>query len=1435
MGSASSKFRKHLQNGDEVAALHLYNNSADLRKGMDPSSSYGDSHQHETPLHYAARHGMKSLLRIFLHDHGGNPNKTNNKRETALHCVCMEKNSEFYSVKKRRAECLTLILQWRGTTLQDGEVEKVDLGAQDEKNNTALHYAAASGLRGCAELLVQSGCPLFVENIDQETPCDSAEKSGHGEIALYLESKMVFSNDGIIETSSEELLSNSYNERAVTSSEELLSNSYNEILQDYSGLRAQDLQEAKDQLLVETADMLSVPLFTAEALLRNHEWSREMLLEAWMSDPFACCEKCGVTPPPSLYMDKPSTEDLPLLTTSQSESITSDCMCEICTCSFLSSDGPVHMSCEHQFCRTCWKTYLNLKIQEGEAHHITCPAYGCSRLVPVDIIESVVSRQMARKYLQFDIQAFVESNPTIKWCPFPGCGNAVRLPDLEGPASPNILVTPSIPVDTSRAVDCGNGHYFCWECLGESHEPCSCGNWKTWHEKISEIKPEQLSCTEVETETAANFLWLVTNSKACPNCKSPIQKNEGCNHMKCTKCKHDFCWVCLEPWKRHNSSTGGYFKCNRYEVVKKVEEDTANAVSDAEAKNSRMQELNRFVHYYSRFKNHEHSYKLEEPLLHTAKDKMMKLAEAVTDIATANEETRFVEEAVHQLLKARRVLKCSYVYGYYLDGPGYKKIVFEFMQTELEECTEILSQMVNRLYLRTPRRKIIEQATIVQRKRHEFISAIAKGLVPPETPPSLRKKKRRKYSLDMEDEELRKAIIASIQEVDPANPWIKDASGRHTNVMAVLDWPGYDSDDSDSETLPPTSFGKCLRPDCDRPRAKNPRTGAAHDHCSLRCLRLDQLDKLEQKEKKPDPPEVVLDEHMDLLRALEMSRLQYLRDSGVLNSNESQVDDRSSHRSDDDAQQSPRIPHSSSPTVLSPPPPGRSRAKAMTPMEKLDLELQRVLEISSIKPEDMDPDLKLAMEISLKDSKGSGSPASDRCPHHSRKSSNSRFNFEDTTSSVVAQVPNKSVEDLIHMEQLPKLAIEDMAGPKDDPLEELGAYGGQGAQAVPLLCAGSSGLSAGASCPNPQSHLLLSGGPQAVPQVSRSSSKAMSAHSKAMLESNVAFPASQSELPVKDQAMPSHDDTAATLPERKVGSRLSDSSFGIIKDLDVTNIHAGDVDKTKEFLAKDISLFPKQKESKGGRADGEVRKDKNEDSVQFTCQFPQQWITDSCDAGTERALLGQETKVTLDFSTSDLSFIDAESPEAVKMDSVFTEGSKSESGVLWSGRMAVDADSPELRAEQSSVQPERLDSQTDMGSHSDCNIDKAKLLQMTEDLLIMTAALPSFDWDEGGQSEEDSLASRHGHAEASTITQRASMAESEPSEVEEDSDSRDCVDPSRAPVRSDIQRVRNPFVPTRASDPNDLEHSNVTSQDDLDPSEVTDPNELALSSHSFYV
>lgn len=43
-------------------------------------------------------------------------------------------------------------------------------------------------------------------------------------------------------------------------------------------------------------------------------------------------------------------------------------------------------------------------------------------------------------------------------------------------------------------------------------------------------------------------------------------------------------------------------------------------------------------------------------------------------------DTTFIEDAVHELLKTRRILKCSYPYGFFLEPKSTKKEIFELMQ-----------------------------------------------------------------------------------------------------------------------------------------------------------------------------------------------------------------------------------------------------------------------------------------------------------------------------------------------------------------------------------------------------------------------------------------------------------------------------------------------------------------------------------------------------------------------------------------------------------------------------------------------------------------------------------------------------------------------------------------------------------------------------------
>lgn len=63
---------------------------------------------------------------------------------------------------------------------------------------------------------------------------------------------------------------------------------------------------------------------------------------------------------------------------------------------------------------------------------------------------------------------------------------------------------------------------------------------------------EQHLCIE-SNKSGTKPEWLPEYSsscriKQCPTCRVWIEHREACNHMTCCYCRHEFCFICLQPW-----------------------------------------------------------------------------------------------------------------------------------------------------------------------------------------------------------------------------------------------------------------------------------------------------------------------------------------------------------------------------------------------------------------------------------------------------------------------------------------------------------------------------------------------------------------------------------------------------------------------------------------------------------------------------------------------------------------------------------------------------------------------------------------------------------------------------------------------------------------------------------------------------------------------
>ena len=106
----------------------------------------------------------------------------------------------------------------------------------------------------------------------------------------------------------------------------------------------------------------------------------------------------------------------------------------------------------------------------------------------------------------------------MTWCPAPDCDHSVSC------SLPKRNLDCIIPT-----VKCLCSLRFCFACSHIDHQPAPCHLLRLWMKKCAD-----------DSETAN---WVNANTKDCPKCNTMIEKNGGCNHMTCRKCRYEFCWV----------------------------------------------------------------------------------------------------------------------------------------------------------------------------------------------------------------------------------------------------------------------------------------------------------------------------------------------------------------------------------------------------------------------------------------------------------------------------------------------------------------------------------------------------------------------------------------------------------------------------------------------------------------------------------------------------------------------------------------------------------------------------------------------------------------------------------------------------------------------------------------------------------------------------
>eukprot|EP00698_Gefionella_okellyi_P012867 TRINITY_DN3499_c0_g2_i1.p1 TRINITY_DN3499_c0_g2~~TRINITY_DN3499_c0_g2_i1.p1 ORF type:complete len:462 (-),score=17.15 TRINITY_DN3499_c0_g2_i1:309-1694(-) len=223
------------------------------------------------------------------------------------------------------------------------------------------------------------------------------------------------------------------------------------------------------------------------------------------------------------------------------------------TCDICFTDVPKNamhkMSCGHPFCKECWRQHIETQLMASPAAALACKCMqaDCKKVVSVADMRLIVDDKHVQKYFRI----FYQRMASEKSSHYTSCRSCARTLQVHSHGWWEMC-----PCSTPLCPQCGD----------EPHEPLTCSLLQNYRER--EARHNRHSSAEDSEQ------WVQKFSKKCPRCKVPIQKNDGCNHMSCSQCSFQFCWLCLKGWAPRECS------CNQMQTTDENSRTMRERVTD---------------------------------------------------------------------------------------------------------------------------------------------------------------------------------------------------------------------------------------------------------------------------------------------------------------------------------------------------------------------------------------------------------------------------------------------------------------------------------------------------------------------------------------------------------------------------------------------------------------------------------------------------------------------------------------------------------------------------------------------------------------------------------------------------------------------------------------------------------------------------------------